>query len=939
MLEFASKTRLAASTHHGLAASRGSALVGCLLAVLMVPATPAATEAGPTGASVSAATHAEPSGSSAPALTGSHDDSPAQSSTGRHAGLSDGPAIRPIYLDKSGVVRWRDTNSEVALYGANYCVMSGSDYRMAGLVSSDRKAMIDEDLAQFARMGWTGLRLCSWGDWENSDRAGNLVVNEHVDLLDYVIAKARERGIYLLLTPIHTYDPAFADQLGQPTQNQGFSRYFQRPEMGTNPESIGAQANYIGQLLNHVNPYTGVALKDEPAIAFIELINEPVHHPQDLRGSVNYINRLVEAVRATGCTKITFFNVSQDFAIGPAIQQSRVDGVSFGWYPTSLVAGHTLQGNFLQAVDAYPDMLRPELKGRPRIVYEFDQADLLSGYLYPAMARTFRSVGAQFATMFAYDMLRTAPFNLGWQTHFLNLVHTPRKAISAVIAAEAMRRLPRMQGYGRYPDDMTFGDFRVSYAEDLSELNAGDTFMNAGPTQTQPRNAKTLRRIAGFGSSPLVDYEGTGAYFLDKVRDGVWRLEVYPDEVLVRDPFEQPQPGQAVSRLLYRTWPMQVHLPDLGQAFYSAPVNSGGEPRRARNSTVEVTPGVWLLTAREQVNPSELPRQIARVGWSEYHVNERVSYPDLVLSRAAKDYPAGEPVEIRARVANDTLPDEVRLWMRPAGTRSFGQPVAMRRTRGNDYVVVLGAGALPSGLYEYVISATTGARTTTFPGAVPGEPSHWPFHTDTLWSFRMISRGTPLRLLDPNTDFPRLSFVRVGEQYRDPFFRIIPGDSAEEAALSLRLPDLGSDTPARYAASLYVGDRIGEHQADASLADTIAIKLRSEGGSRKTLELTLIEQDGAAWSASVVAGGTWSTVTVPLGTLQLSRSIHIPSPYPGLWDYWRDSPARRGAAGDHVHAESIERLQLTVTPDSGATAGDDAPGVAVESVLLNFAQR
>ena len=73
------------------------------------------------------------------------------------------------------------------------------------------------------------------------------------------------------------------------------------------------------------------------------------------------------------------------------------------------------------------------LNGKPRIVYEFDQADLVSGYLYPAMARTFRAVGAQSATMFAYDMLQTAPFNLGWQTHFLNLVHTPKKAVSACI--------------------------------------------------------------------------------------------------------------------------------------------------------------------------------------------------------------------------------------------------------------------------------------------------------------------------------------------------------------------------------------------------------------------------------------------------------------------------------------------------------------------------
>ena len=123
-----------------------------------------------------------------------------------------GQALRTVYLDSAGVIRWRDSQEEVALFGANYCVMSGSDYRMAGRVSTDRKAMIDEDMAQFARMGFTALRLCSWGDWENSDRDGNLIFNEHVDLLDYLIAKARERGIYLLLTPIHTYNPARSEE-------------------------------------------------------------------------------------------------------------------------------------------------------------------------------------------------------------------------------------------------------------------------------------------------------------------------------------------------------------------------------------------------------------------------------------------------------------------------------------------------------------------------------------------------------------------------------------------------------------------------------------------------------------------------------------------------------------------------------------------------------
>src|SRR5882762_3019826 len=74
--------------------------------------------------------------------------------------------LRSVSLDNNGVVRWRDSGAEVALYGANYCIMSGSDYRMSSRVARDREAMIDEDLAHFARMGWQALRLCSWGDWE-----------------------------------------------------------------------------------------------------------------------------------------------------------------------------------------------------------------------------------------------------------------------------------------------------------------------------------------------------------------------------------------------------------------------------------------------------------------------------------------------------------------------------------------------------------------------------------------------------------------------------------------------------------------------------------------------------------------------------------------------------------------------------------------------------
>jgi hypothetical protein len=850
-------------------------------------------------------------------------------------------ATRAAYVDKAGVVRWRENDGEVALFGADYCLMSSSDYRMAGYVSQNRKAMVDEDMAHFARMGWDGLRICSWGDWENSDKAGNLVVNDHVDVLDYVIAKAHERGIYVLLTPIHGYNANWPDQMDKTAQSPGFSNHFQKSEMGTNSKSIATQVNYIKQLLNHVNPYTGVALKDEPAILFVEMINEPIHHPEDLNGSVAYINTLVKAVRDTGSSQITFHNVSQDFHISEAIRESNADGVSFGWYPSSLVAGHTLNGNFLPAVDAYPDMLRPELANRPRIVYEFEQPDLLTGHLYPAMARAFRSVGAQFASIFAYDMLQTAPYNLGWQTHFINLVHTPKKAVSAIIAGEAMKRLPRMKAYGRYPDNRSFGDFRVAYEDDMSELNAADAYMNAGDTKTAPRDAKALKRVVGFGSSPVVAYEGTGAYFLDRVRGGVWRLEVYPDAVLVRDPFEQPQPGKIVSRLLDRAWPMTIHLPDLGARFAATPIkvpsDMGAATRKAKSGTFQAEPGIWLLSEAEHVDPAHLPARINRVGFDEYHINDPVLYPDFVESLAPKEFLTGAPIEITARVPDQTPPDDVMLCVRPAGMRSFPQKISMTHMKAYDYRGVIAAGALSPGLYEYAVTVSSGARATTFPGAAPGRPDKWPFLENGIWTFRVTPPGAPLRLFDPKADYRQLSFVRPEEVYRNPFYQIVPGETGDELALSLPLPDLGKDTPALYAAALYVGNRIAARQAHATAAKALGVKLKSVGGVRKTLDVFLIEKDGTGWATSIVANAGWLRVSVPLSDLRIARSIHIPSPYPGLWNYWREAPPGRGEAGDHIHLADVERLELRVNRNAGATSGDMGSGVAIESVWIEFA--
>ncbi|HMJ58814.1 MAG TPA: hypothetical protein VK467_06730, partial [Gemmatimonadales bacterium] len=822
-----------------------------------------------------------------------------------------------VYIDKAGVVRWTGNRQEVALFGANYVLPTASDYRAAGYLHLDRKKMIDEDMAQFARMGWDGLRLTFWGDWEASDSAGNLIDNDHLDLQDYLIARARERGIYMLFSPIQLYGSNWPDAL-QDTSPPGFGRRFGKGKMGTDSAAIAAQVNYLKQILNHVNRYTHVALKDEPAILFIELVNEPWHHPDDLPGSIRYINTLTDAVRSTGCTKLIFYNISQDFRIGEAIRKSRAQGLTFGWYPTGLNSGHELAGNYLRSVDSFPAM-SGDLARLPRIVYEFDSPDLRTGTMYPAMARTMRTVGAQFAAMFAYDMQGTASRNLGWQTHYLNLVYTPRKAMSAIIAAEAMRRLPRLQSYGSYPQNTRFGDFRVSADSNLGELVARDAFLYAGSTSSRPRDLAALRRIAGYGSSPLVTYDGEGIHFLDRVRPGVWRLEVYPDAVPVRDPFEAPNPGKIVTRAISRAWPMTLALPDLGASFTVQPITAGNAgPSRAAAGKFSVTPGVYVLSSAGPVDVTGISR--------EYHAPPPDSLPPSVQSLAPPELLAGRDVELGARVVDAVPPDSATLFIKPTAG-GFYRGFPMQHVAGYEYSTSIPSTNLHNGPYEFVITLFRGDSSVTFPDAVRAKPTDWDYYGRGSWKVDVVGAQTPLRLFTPRDDAPRLTFTRIGDAGRRGLFRVVMSPVTGEPVFHLELPvDASGWSPADYTASLVIEDRI--HARQETIAGVDGLRLRLRGlGARQVLHVSLMEDDGTTWSAALPVDSTWTEQTLPLTAFTAGRGVLLPQGFPSDWSYWVGPAAGRGGATDRPRLDHLERLQLSLRKENGVTVTPGAYGV------------
>ncbi len=570
----------------------------------------------------------------------------------------------------------------------------------------------------------------------------------------------------------------------------------------------------------------------------------------------------------------------------------------------------------MRGVDSFPDMLRPELAKLPRIVYEFDSPDTRTGYMYPAMARTFRAVGTQFAAMFAYDMLQTASRNLGWQTHYLNLVYTPRKAASAIIAGEAMRRLPRMRSYGPYPANTTFGDFHIAPDSNLGELVARDAFMYAGATRATPPDPAALRRIVGFESSPIVTYDGQGIYFLDKVRAGLWRLEVYPDAVPVRDPFEPPSPDKIVTRAISRPWPMTVALPDLDASFAVQPITAGNSSTtRASAGRFTVTPGVYVLSAAGPVDVATLPQSVGAVGFAEYHAPPLDTLAPMVHSLAAPEYVAGRAATLTARVVDATPPDSVKVFMR--SVPGFYRGFAMAPASGYEYAATLPAAALVEGPHEFVITLFRGGSALTFPGGAQQSPSDWNYDATDAWKVRVVGERTPLVLFDAASDALRLTFTRIGDAGRRGLFHLGWSGVTGQAVFHFELPVSASGwSSSDYTASLVIKRRIAARQETITRADQLRLRVRGLA-PHQVLQVTLMEDDGTSWTAPVTVDSTWSEQVVPLAAFTIGRGVLLPQGFPGEWNYWVGPAAGRGGSADRPRLDHVERLQLSLRAKGG----------------------
>jgi len=828
-----------------------------------------------------------------------------------------------VYIDKDGRMRWQKDHSEVYLFGVNYTVPFAYGYRSLKALNKDIEKEIDEDVYHLARIGADAFRVHIW-DTEISDTAGNLLNNEHLKLFDYLIYKLKQRNIHVIITPIAFWGNGYPQR---DEKTAGFSSKYNKGKATVDENAIKAQENYLKQILVHVNPYTNLNYRDEPDIIAAELNNEPSHSGPKANVTA-YIDRLAAAARSIGWTKPLFYNISQSPFYADAVAKSTVNGFSFQWYPTGLVAGHEQKGNFLPNVDRYniPYDTIPEFHNKARMVYEFETADVLQPYLYPAVARSFKLAGFQWVTQFAYDPLATAYANTEYQTHYLNLAYTPGKAISFLIANRVFHLLPRNKDYSSYPADSAFDAFQTDYNQLLSTMNTPKEFYYTNSTTLVPADEKKLEHIAGVGSSGIVSYQGSGAYFLDKLDNGVWRLEVMPDAMTVRDPFEKASPSKEVVHIAWADEQMKISLADIGADFGIQGINEKNDYQtKAAGGAFTIKPGTYLVLKAGKTAGKWTGKQMSgNLGLDEFVAPQPFSHEPFLSYTPMTEVSANKAFDISAKIININPEAKVTLVV----NKGFGPPliVNMDKTTPYDYHATIPAAQALPGVLTYRIIIKDGDNYLTYPGGHAGDPYAWDNVDNDFYQTFVAAPGSRLSLFNATADRGRTStyfpvFTRNGGA------QFTAGEETGELAFRASSPGIKPGQVMGF--QLYAGDKIKYRQLELASFTKIAIRARVINPASGKLTVALINNDGSVYAASAAISGQFSTIELPLSAFKPDSCLLLPRPYPGFQPLWF-KPSSYSA----FDVSKLDKLEVRAGGNLAPDEYNKAFGIEVESISL-----
>lgn len=843
-----------------------------------------------------------------------------------HVSAQNNSTNKNVFVDENGVMRWKNTQQEVAGFGVNYTVPFAHAYRSGKSLGVDIKKAIDNDVYHFSRLGFDLYRIHVW-DTEISDTLGNLLQNEHLDTFDYLLKKLNEKNINYVITPIAFWGNGWPEP---DTFSPGFSHKYGKNECLTNPDAIKAQQKYLFQFLNHVNPYTGTAYKNEANLLAFEVSNEP-HHRALEKEVTKFIKGMVNSMRKTGCEKPIFYNVSHAVHLADAYFKAGIQGGTFQWYPTGLGYQRELQGNLLPNVNDYNIPFEKTIKeyNGAKLVYEFDAADVGKSYIYPAMARSFRTAGIQIAAHFAYDPTYLAYANTEYNTHYMNLVYAPQKALSLMIASEVFHQVPLYKVYKKYPKNTSFDNFEISYEEDLATYNAPEKFLYTNTNNLNPISENSLQQIAGFGNSNVINYTGLGAYFLDKISDGIWRLEIMPDAVWIENLFGKNSLHKTVAVINWETQKMDVKLNNLNENFSVEAININNDfTTNVIGTEFLIKPGTYILSKRgsqKKWNADDL--------WKNNKLNDFFAPKTSVTKTYLKHQPPTEiteeiPFQISAQIVAPTAPETVEVW---ANNGNEYTTLRMEKVSAYQYAVEFPKKLLKRGFLNYTIIVKTEDKSWTFPANKEGNPGEWDFFDKSSYEIGVVPSANPIYLFNAKEDADLLV-----KEWRKTL-KLLPTNKNNEAEYQINIeklfvPDnenLHAKPIYDYSFKQFLLEKIKGRKADLSTKNQLVFYGNSLNGKPCKLQIAFVLNDGSSFGKVIEIGTELKSYTLSLQDIKPVKTVTLPRPYPTFLPYYLEADFT-----STFDMQQVESLQFSIGPEIPKNEIKDAHGISIISISL-----
>ena len=182
-------------------------------------------------------------------------------------GLQDAPAGRHGWLKAvNGHFEFENLpGRKQRFYGVNLCFDA----------NFPDHAFADRLVTRLVRLGYNTVRIHHYESANGAIKGAKdgLALNaERMDLLDYLLAKCYEKGLYVT-TDLFTCRPVAWRAIGIDRDGE-MDKQVYKNLIAVHEGAYQNWAAFAKNFLAHVNPYTGRAYKDEPGLPLISLINE-----------------------------------------------------------------------------------------------------------------------------------------------------------------------------------------------------------------------------------------------------------------------------------------------------------------------------------------------------------------------------------------------------------------------------------------------------------------------------------------------------------------------------------------------------------------------------------------------------------------------------------------------------------------------------------------